>query len=79
MFVGPPPTSPGAAAITALVLLSLLGLHNGSTASAITPPPNTSLDRSAGRVFFNLFGAAKVVANRRARSSLTLGNVKETS
>ena len=27
---------------------------------------NTSLDRSAGSVFFNLFGAAKVVADRRA-------------
>ena len=32
---------------------------------------NKLLDRSAGSVFFNLFGAAKLVANRRARSTLT--------
>ena len=36
-------------------------------------PPDTSLDRSAGRAFFHLFGAATVVATRRARSTLVLG------
>ena len=42
-------------------------------AKLVYAPPSTSLHRIAGRVFFNLFGAAKVVANRRVRSAQALG------
>ena len=37
----------------------------------VEPPSNKSLDRSAGSLFLNLFGAAKIECNRRARSSRT--------
>jgi hypothetical protein len=36
---------------------------------------NFSLDRSAGGVFFNMTVGFEVVANRRARSNLTLGSL----
>jgi hypothetical protein len=40
-----------------------------------TARPNKSLDRSAGSVFRNLIGAAKIEGNRRARSTRSFARI----